>query len=430
MKIEITKFPKSEIELKIEIPTEEWNEFIADAAAELSRDLKIEGFRPGHAPANLVEDRLGSARILEEAAEHCVQKTYSRALSNNEIQAIGKPEISVTKIAKDNPFEYKARVAMMPEVELADYKKIAADLVSGRKKVEVSEEEIKKAIDWLLKSRTKYSPVARPAQAGDRVEIDFAGECDGKKLPELCSQNHPAILGRGYFMPGFEENLLGMVENQEKSFDIIFPADFDDAKMAGKKVSFSVKMNLVQEGQMPEFSDEFVKGLGNFENAEVFKKSIKDGLMLEKQEQERERWRSELIEKIAAKSKMEMPEVLVEGEKNRIMEDLKNKIAPIGLTFEQYLDKFKKTEKELEKEFETNAIVRVKAFLVLQAMVKKENIEVSDQEIAEEVNHALLHYQNADQAGKNVDIEQLKAYTKDVLQNKKVFEKLENYKDE
>jgi len=426
MKLEIIKLPKSEIELKIEVPTDEWQEFFDEAAHELARDLKIEGFRPGHAPRKLVEEKIGADHVLEHAAEHCVRKCYVRAILDNNIEAVGKPEISVTKIAKDNPFEFKARVAVMPEVKLPDYKKITQSFKKDIKEVSVSEDETKKAIDWLLKSRAKYSTIRRPALAGDRVEIDFEGSLAGEKLPEMTSKNHPAILGRGYFMPEFEQNLLGMKEGEEKEFKVTFADDFNHQHLAGKNVDFKAKMNLVQEAELSEFNDEFARGVGNFKDASALEVSIKSGLLMEKKEQEKERWRGALIEKIVDSSEMEIPEVLIEAETARMLDELKAKVAQIGIEYEKYLEKFNKTEAQLLEEFGKKAQQNVKNFLVLQEIAKQEKIQISDEELNEEVGKALAHFEASQPAEPPVDKEQFKRYTSDILKNEKVFQSLEN----
>ncbi|MFH0852694.1 MAG: trigger factor [bacterium] len=426
MKVEITKLPKSEIELKVEVPSEEWQEFINEAAKELSRDLKIEGFRPGHAPSKMVEERIGLDKILEKATDLCVKKCYVEAILDDNIQAIGRPEISVTKIAKDNPFEFKARLAVLPEVKLPDYKKIARDAAKDKKEISISEEEINKSLEWLQRSRTKYSTVARPAQAGDRAEVDFEGECEGEKLPELCSKNHPAVLGRGYFMPGFEENLLGMKEGEEKQFSLLLREDFEPKRLAGKMIDFRAKMNLVQESKLPELNDAFAQGIGSFKDLAALQASVKDGVLAEKKEQERDRWRTKLIEEIAKKSNMEIPEIMVEGEVHRMLDELKAKISQVGLTYEQYLERFKKTEQILHEEFEKIAGEKVRAYLTLKEIAMQEKIEVSEEEVTKEVDQALRHFAGQEQAEKNIDLEQLKEYSKDVLKNRKVFEILEN----
>lgn len=409
----------------IEVPPEEWREFYDETARELSAELKIEGFRPGHAPQKYVEEKIGAAKILEHAAEHCVRRCYVRAIMDNNIEAVGRPEISVTKIAKDNPFEFRARVAVLPEVKLPDYKKIAGSFKKDLKEVSVSEDEIKKAIDWLVKSRAKYITVPRACRIGDRIEIDFEGQCEGRGLTELTSKNHPAILGRGYFMPQFEENILGMKEGEEKEFNISFPADFSAKNLAGKKVDFRTKMNLVQETETPEFNDEFAKSVGDFKDASALESNIKNGLLAEKKEQEKERWRGALIEKIADSSEMEIPDVLIEAETHRMLDDLKSKVAQIGLEYEKYLEKFNKTEEELLGEFKQKARQNVRNFLVLQEIAKQEKIEISEEELAREVNRALAHFETTKQAEQQIDKEQFGRYTSDILKNEKVFNLLE-----
>jgi trigger factor len=426
MKVDIKKLPKSEIEMNIIVAPEEWREFYDEAVRELSADLKIEGFRPGHVPAKMVEEKIGTDHILEHAAEHCVRKCYVRAVMNNNIEAVGRPEISVTKIAKDNPFEFRVKVAVLPEVKLPDYKKIAGSFKKDLKEVSVSEEETKKAIDWLVKSRAKYITVPRACRIGDRIEIDFEGQCEGQILADLTSKNHPAILGRGYFMPSFEENILGMKEGEEKEFKISFPADFSHKPLAGKQVDFKTRMNLVQETEVSEFNDEFAKSVGDFKDASALQSSIKDGLLSEKKEQEKERWRAALIEKIAASSQMEIPEVLIEAETARILDDLKAKVAQIGLEYEKYLEKFNKTEEGLLKEFRQKAQQNVRNFLVLQEIAKQEKIEVTEEELNDEVSKALAHFEATKQAEQQIDKEQFSRYTSDILKNEKVFQSLEN----
>ena len=426
MKVDIIKLPKSEIELKIEVPVQEWQEFFDEAAKELAREIKIDGFRPGNAPAKLVEERIGSAKILEHAAEYCVKKCYIRAIMENNIEAIGRPEISVTKVAKDNPFEFKAKVAVMPEIQLPDYKKIAQSMQKEKKDIKVIEEEIEKSVDWLAKSRTKYITVNRGAGEGDKVEIDFEGSCDGEKLQELVSKNHPAILGKGYLIPGFEQNIIGMKEGEEKEFDLLFSQDAPQKHLAGKIIKFKTRINLVQEAELPEINDSFAQSLGDFKDLSTLRQGIRDGLQTEKQNQEKDRWRTELVKKISQEVEMEIPEVLIEGELQTILNETKAKVAEMGLDFNQFLERLKKTEADLLKEYQPQAEERVRVFLILKEIAKKEEIEVQEKEIEEETNKILRHFENISQAKNNIDINQLKGYTESALKNEKVFQLLEN----
>jgi len=418
MKVDITKLPKSEIELKIEVPAQEWQEFLDEAAKELSKEFKIEGFRPGFAPLKLVEEKIGIARILEEAAEHCVQKCYVRAILENNIEAIGQPEVSILKLAKDNPFEFKAKVAVMPEIKLPDYKKIVAKI--EKKKVSVEEREVKEALSFVQKSRAKLTLKLGPCEIGDWVEIEYRSpQIENNKRIE-----DAFVLSEGKMLPGFEENLAGMAENQEKKFFLAFPKDHFSKELAGKEVEFQVKLKSVKKLELPEMTDEFAKGMGNFSDLAGLKKSLQEGIGMEKENAESQRVCQEILEKIAKNSEVEIPKVLVVREQNRMLDGLKQDISQkLGMTIEDYLAKIKKTEKEVMDSFLPEAEKRIKNSLVLKEVSKKEDIKVSEEEVKTETQKILIKYPDL----KKLDPEQLKSYTEEVLENEKTFQLLESF---
>jgi len=416
MKVDIAKLPKSEIELKIEVPVQEWQEFLADKAKELSRELKIEGFRPGYAPIKIVEEKIGTNKILEEAAEHCVKKCYVRAILENNIEAIGQPEVSILKLAKDNPFEFKAKVAVMPEIKLPDYKKIAAKI--ERKKVSVEEKEVKEALSFVQKSRAKLTLKLGPCQKGDWVEIEYSSPQieNNKKIEDAF------VLGEGKMLSGFEENLEGLAENQEKKFFLAFPKNHFSKELVGKEIEFQVKLRSVKKLELPEITDEFAKGVGNFSDLAGLEKSLQEGIGMEKENAESQRVCQEILEKIAKNSEVEIPEALVIREQNRMLDGLKQDISQkLGMTIEDYLTKIKKTEKELLDSFFSEAEKRIKNSLVLKEVSKKEDIKVSEEEVKTETQKILIKYPDL----KKLDPEQLKSYTEEVLENEKTFQLLE-----
>jgi len=416
MKVDIAKLPKSEIELKIEVPVQEWQEFLADTAKELSRELKIEGFRPGYARIKIVEEKIGTNKILEEAAEHCVKKCYVRAILENNIEAIGQPEVSILKLAKDNPFEFKAKVAVMPEIKLPDYKKIAAKI--ERKKVSVEEKEVKEALSFVQKSRAKLTLKLGPCQKGDWVEIEYSSPQieTNKKIEDAF------VLGEGKMLSGFEENLEGLAENQEKKFFLAFPKNHFSKELVGKEIEFQVKLRSVKKLELPEITDEFAKGVGNFSDLAGLEKSLQEGIGMEKENAESQRVCQEILEKIAKNSEVEIPEALVIREQNRMLDGLKQDISQkLGMTIEDYLTKIKKTEKELLDSFFSEAEKRIKNSLVLKEVSKKEDIKVSEEEVKTETQKILIKYPDL----KKLDPEQLKSYTEEVLENEKTFQLLE-----
>ncbi len=423
--MQIRKLPQSRVELKISVPAAKLEKFLDIAAEELSRDLKIPGFRPGKAPRKIVEQRIGSEKILARAAEKAIRKSYVDLIIKNKIEAIGEPQITITKIAPGNDLEYKAIVSIMPQVELGDYKKIARE-VKKEKPKEVKPEEIQKEIEILRKSRAKLITVSRGAQRGDYVEIDFQVFIDGKEIEGGKSQNHPLTLGENYFIPGFEDNLVGMKADEEKEFSLEFPKDYHSKDLAGKLATFKVKMKLVQKKELPEINDDFARSLGNFENLETLKKNLEEGMKMERKKENEEKRRQAILEKIVSGCQWEIPEILVENELKKMMAELEQNILGMGMKLDEYFSGIKKTKEEVKKDLRENAEKRVKSALVLQEIAKLEKISPESAEIEEEMNKTLAYFKNQDDVEKNLDIEGLYNYVKGVLTNQKVFEFLEN----
>jgi trigger factor len=307
------------------------------------------------------------------------------------------------------------------DIKLGKYK----GLKVKKNKLEVEEQEIKKALDYLQKSRAKIITVNRSAKKGDRVEVDFEIRQGSVKIEDGTSKNHPLILGEARFLPGFEEELEGMTGGEEKEFVLKAPIDWPDKRIASKNLDFKVKMNLVQQRNLPVIDDEFAKSLGNFKSLSEVKKSIKQGLFQEKEIKEKERIRIELIEKIAQDSKIEIPNILIEQELEKMLIELKASIESMSLDFEKYLKEIKKTADELKKDWQKQAEKRVEIALCLQEIAERENIKVSDEEVKEKINQDLKHHPDIKDVEKNIDLAVLKEYTKGVLRNKKVFELLE-----
>jgi len=366
-------------------------------------------------------------KILEKAADLAVKKTYVNLILEKKIEAIGRPEIQVTKLAIDNPFEFKTKVAVMPKITLPDWREITIAAKSKKQsEFKAEEKEISDAIKWLQKSRTKYITVNREARMGDRVEIDFTAKKDGHIIEGGVSKNHPIILGEGHFVSGFEENLLNLKEKDEKKFSLVFPGEFQNKDLAGRTIDFETKINLVQESQVPQLNDDFAKSVGSFADMAALEKNIAEGLAEEKKLKAKDAWRAEVLQNIVKKSQTELPQILIDLELEKMVHELKDNIAQMGLDFDAYLQSIKKTEDELKKEWLPKAKERVCAALVLQEIAKNEKIEVSDAEIEENITKVLQQYPDIDKNRSQIDMEQLKEYTKGRLRSEKVFELLEN----
>jgi trigger factor len=436
MKKTIKKLPKSRIEIEFEIPAEELEEFLNEAAKELSNSLRVQGFRTGNIPRNIVERELGVGKVMERGIELAVRKSYLEAVADEKIEAIGSPKITVSKAASGNPLVFKTEVDILPEVDLADYVSITKEKKPTKEEdIKVEEKELKESLDWLLKSRAKYIAVLRGAKEGDRLEIDFSVSMDGEKIENGEGKNYPLVLGQSKFIKGFDDQLVGVKEGEEKKFSLVFPDDYHEKKLAGKPADFVVKIHSVQEQELPELNDEFAKSLGGFENLAGLKESVEHGIKHEKMDKEKNDWRQNVLSKIAEKSKMEIPEILIENEADKMMSEIRANVESFGLPWEKYLNELSASEmkgKKLEEiEVELRAKVlpqaekRVREALVLRWIAEKEKIEVSPQEAEEQISRFLQRYKNADDAKSHVDTEELREYTYGVIKNDKVFQFLE-----
>ena len=319
------------------------------------------------------------------------------------------------------------------QINLPDYKKITSQV--KKREVLVSEKEIEESLSWLQKSRAKFSSKTGPSQEGDFVEIEYSSPQleMGKVFKDAL------ILGQGHFLQDFEKNLEGMSFGEEKEFSFQFPENNPalsqkGSGLAGKKVDFKIEMKSVQKVELPEINDQFAQNLGRFENLMALKQSLKEGLNLEKEKEETQRVRQEILERISQNTTFDIPEILIELEKNRILEDLKKIVLQnLQISFENYLTKINKSEKELLDSLSDQAQKRVKNTLILKEIGKREKIEVSEEEVKNEINKILKNHPSTKIAEKEldpvrnkflngVDLEKLKEYTKEVLFNEKTFQ--------
>ncbi len=422
MKTNSKKLEKSQLEIEFELSPEEFQKYFNKAILHYQDHIKVDGFRKGQVPLKMVEEKVEKENLLMEAGDLAVKDSYTKFVTENKLEPIGNPEVQILKIAKGSPLLFKVKIALLPEIQLPDYKEIVSKIPSN--KVSVDEKEIEDAVIYLQKSRAKFSPLDKPADKKDFVEIEYQNEGinNGKVIKDRFT------LGEGGFMKDFEDNLIGMKAGEEKQFKAKFPENTPNKALAGKESDFKVKMLSVQKMEIPEINDEFAKSLGVFDSLVALKDNLKEGITLEKQETEVQRKRGEMLEKITKEITFELPEKMVEYEQTRLFEDLKNNIsAQFKISFEQYLATVKKTEKELKDSFKLEAEKRIKNYLVLQEIGKKENIEITDKEIEEEANKELRRYPK-EQAVK-IDIEQLKEYSEGALFNEKVFQKLESFSE-
>ncbi len=419
MKTEIKKLPQSQIEIEFELTAEEFGKYFDKALLALKEHVKIDGFRKGQVPLKMVEEKIKPEELLMEAGDLAVKATYPKFVEEQKLEPIGDPEVQIKKIAKGNEFLFTVTVSVLPEIKLPNYKEIASHIKG--KEISVDEKEIQDTIDYLQKSRAKFTTENRPAQDKDFVEIEYSNEAinDNKTVKDRF------ILGQGGFLKDFEENVIGMKAGDQKEFTAKFPENMPRKDLAGKPALFKVKMLSVQKMELAEINDEFAKSLGAFDSLVALKENLKEGITLEKQESEKQRTRGEVLEKISMQITFDIPEKMVEFEKERLLEDLKVQVNnQFNMSFEKYLASVNKTEEEIKNTYKLEAEKRIKNFLVLREIGKAEHIEVTPEEIAKDLQKLMKNY-TQDQL-KQIDINQLTEYSKGAIFNEKIFQFLEN----
>lgn len=421
MKIEIKTLAGSQKEIYTEVPQNEMEKYIEKATNEISKANAFDGFRKGKAPKNIVVHNIGMEKIFAEAVQKAMDDAYQKAVKDNRLIPIGHPQASIKKAAPGNELVFTLTMAILPDVKLGDYKKVKGKAVS--KKTENA--DVDNELKTLQKKRAKYITKNEAASIGDRVEVDFESRLNGAKLEGGESKNHPVLIGNGMFVPGFEENLIGMKQGEEKEFSLVFPKEYYKKDLAEKNVNFKVAMKIVQKVELPELNDDFAKSIGKFADLENLKRSIKEGIDMEANLKAKEENRKELLKQIVNTSATEIPEILVEAEKDNMVHDLENNVTHMGMDFDMYLKNVNTTIDKLKSEWTSQAKDKVKANLVISEIAKCEKISASDEEIEIKMNETLKYYPNEDEIRKKIDLDKFKNYIAGTIINEKVFQVLE-----
>lgn len=421
MQYELKKLPKSEIELKVTVSEDEMREYHKKASDEISKDVKVKGFRPGHVPPHILEEYIDKKYIEARAQEIAVQKSYTEAVIKEKLPVVSRPKVH---IESDSPLTYTAKVAVLPEVEIKDYKSIKVK----KEEAKVTDKEIDAVIEDMKKYGTTYKEVDRAAEKGDRVEVDFEGfDKDGVAVPNTKSQNHPVIIGAGTLVPGFEDELVGLKKGEKKEFEITFPKDYAKESFRGKNLKFKVEIKMVEEATVPEFNEALIEKMtGKKQSIEEFKTEIKGNILARKTEEAKQKQENEYIEQLLKKAKVELPESLIDEEVEYILLDMKDDIQARGVEFAKFLEQAKVTEDDLRKKYRPEGEKRIKIRLSLQYLIKEEGIKVDDAEIQGEFEQIKAMYppNQSDKIQKEFDSGKMKNQLTNRIALRKLFERV------
>lgn len=399
MKTKVKNISDVKVELTISLGVEELKAAEQVALTKLAKEVKIEGFRKGKAPLEMVAAQVDQNVLGQEVIENALSKAVAEAFLKEKIQAINRPEVDVKKFIPGTELEFTATSEIMPKVELGDYK----NLKVKKEKVSVSQKEINETIDQILKNFAEKKKVKRAAKEGDEVVIDFLGKKDGVAFDGGKAEKFPLELGSKSFIPGFEEGLIGKKAGDELSLDLKFPKDYHAKDLAGAKVVFEVKIHEVRENVLPEINEEFLSKLGEFKTKEDFEKQIKEDLKTQKQVEADDKFKDELVKKLAEVSKVPVPEILLEDQKQSIEMDMQQNLMYSGLSLDDYLKRMGKTREEwLENDVKAVAESRVKSGLALAELSKVEKIQSSVDELDARIAQLKEQYGNSKEVVKQL----------------------------
>lgn len=382
MKTTAERIEKNKVVLEIEVPQSEVAKALDKAYHKLAGKVNIPGFRKGKAPRKVIETRLGKQTLLDEAFEILASVSYAKALQEQEIEPVARPQIEVVTLAEDQPLVFKATVITKPEVKLGQYNGLKIE----KKVDEVTDEKVKEELENLRNRHAKMI-VAENAEIenGDFAIIDFEGFVDGVAFEGGAGKSYPLQIGSGSFIPGFEEQLIGAKAGEERDVNVTFPQEYHAADLAGKAAVFKVKINDVKRKELPALDDDFAKDASEFGTIEELKADIKNKLEKAAVEKSEREFRNEAIKQAVENSEVDIPEVMVESRIDNMINDLAINLENRGMKLEQYLEYAKMDINALRNSYHEAALVNVKTDLVLEEIVKTEKIEAGEDDIKAEV---------------------------------------------
>jgi trigger factor len=402
MKITKKDLPKSQVELSIQIEQAEMVQYIDKTTARLAKQITVPGFRKGEAPKELVVKQIHPNDLLNETFEYAINESYKQAIQQENLEPLAHPEIKLSEEASRDSLEYTAIISIMPEIKLPDYKKLVSKITKETE--DITDKDVEAAKQYLQKSRGTQNVVEREAKTGDTVGLDYILTVDKKEFDK--SEKMPVEIGAGKFIPGFEDEVIGLKAGDKKEFDIKFPDEYHNKDIAGKVGHFSITVNEVQEVQLPAWDEEFAKELSNGEKtiAEL-EKNLKEGLVAERKQEIQTNYTQAVVDAILDKIKVELPEVLVTAEKDKLIQEMEQRALYSGHTLDDALAQAGKTREQLLEEANPQAEARVKLMLLLKAITAEQNFQADTKEVQHRIHHILEIY--SDKEKENIDLARL-----------------------
>ncbi len=416
-KVEKTK-NANEVKLEITVEAEKFNDAIKKVYFKSAKYFNIPGFRKGKAPMNIVEKYYGKEIFYEDAFNEVAGDALDEAVKENDLYVVSRPDIDVTQIEKGKDLIFTAVMQTKPEAELGKYKGVEIKKIEYK----VTDEDIEHELGHMQEHNARMITVEdRPVESGDIATIDFEGFVDGKAFDGGKAEGHELEIGSNTFIPGFEDQIIGMKIDEEKDINVKFPEEYFSKELAGKDATFKVKLHEIKKKELPKLDDEFAKDVSEFDTLKELKEDIKK--KQQKQNDDKAKYETEdaVIKAVCENVKVDIPSGMIETEVDNMIKDIEQRLSYQGLKLEQYLQMMGKTTEEMRKEYEPQAIDSIKSRLALEAVIKAEKIEATEEEVDEKMKEMAKNYgkENDEEFMKN---ENVRNYIKDGLTSQKAIE--------
>lgn len=424
MKYTKKKVDNSNFEFNVTWTEEDIKNAKNEAIEEKSKDLKAPGFRAGKVPKSVAEKYLSDAVLSESTTEILLNKALVELITKEQLQLLDKPNAKILKWVPYTDLEVNIEISVIPQVKLGGY----MDLKAKKPEIKIDEKEVERLIDNLRMQGAERKEVKREAKEGDETLIDFVGRKDGKEFEGGKANNIPLLLGSGQMIPGFEEGIVGHKPGEEFTIDVTFPKEYGAKDLAGKKAEFDIKLHKVIEMKKPELDDKFAASVGPFYTVKELKDAAKKELTDRENYSAMEKYKSDLLAELVKKSKLEVPEALLEDQIHAIRHEAEDNLKSRGQTVEQYIEqmKFKDDAGWVEKELKPEAERRIKNGLVMAELARAEKIEVTEAEITDRLNQMMVGITD-EEAKKQFQTDQARRDVANRIATEKALNKLVSY---
>ena len=399
MSLQVEKLENNMAKLTIEVPADDLEKALQSAYMKQKNKIAMPGFRKGKVPRQMIEKMYGPEIFYDDAANTLIPKAYSEAYEECELEIVSRPEINVVQIEKGKSFIFTADVATKPEVKLGEYKGLEVDKVSTR----VTQKEVDAKIQEEAEKNAREVVVTDRAVAdGDEVILDFEGFVDGEAFEGGKGENYPLTIGSGSFIPGFEEQLVGAEAEKEVEVKVTFPEDYHAEELKGKEAVFKCTVHEIKAKELPEIDDEFAAEVSEFDTLEEYKADVKAKIKEQKAADGKRNQEDQAVEQAVKNAEYEIPQPMIDTQTTQMVEDFAQRIQSQGITLEQYFQFTGLTAEKMMEDMRPQAIKRIETRLVLEAVAKAENIEITDEKIDEELAKMAESY--------NMEVEKLKEF--------------------